>query len=39
MLGEIQNILIIATRKEQQNYMKFLGNVTKWDLKIEYATK
>ena len=37
MLGEIKNILIITTLKDQKNYKNLLGNGNRWGIQIDYA--
>lgn len=39
MLGDIQNILIITTLKDQENYKNLLGNGNNWGMRIDYAVQ
>ena len=39
MLGDIQNILIITTLKDQENYKTLLGNGNNWGMQIDYAVQ
>ena len=39
MLGDIQNILIITTLNDQENYKNLLGNGNNWGMRIDYAVQ
>ena len=39
MLGDIQNILIITTLKDQEKYKTLLGNGNNWGMRIDYAVQ
>ncbi len=39
MLGDIQNILIITTLKDQENYRSLLGDGNNWGMQIDYAVQ